>query len=279
MSDHVPLVGLGVCAYAVEGVIVLSACERRVAVRSFAVACVLCVAMLLCLRGGSAAAQLPGGLSAMPARLAFGSLSAVSCVSNTVCTAVGATGMLLLSERWHRARWTVQHVPNPGRTVESRFLGLSCVGRKMCAAVGFSASGAGCSDSQNPSARCAWKPLVEFWNGHKWSIATTPTLRSRNYGFFSVSCVSPDFCMAVGYHGVGPGCGYPGSIKPCTPRMLAERWDGRRWSIKRTVGPGREGVSCTSKGACTAVGGGAAERWNGHGWFSQILPGRPMRDR
>jgi hypothetical protein len=66
---------------------------------------------------------------------------------------------------------------------------------------------------------------------------------------------------------------------------LAERWNGRRWTIQRTPNPGDAqlaGVSCATRTSCTAVGhsntfGPAApvalaERWNGKKWSIQPTP-------
>jgi hypothetical protein len=69
---------------------------------------------------------------------------------------------------------------------------------------------------------------------------------------------------------------------------LAERWNGTRWSIERTLDPGGSvgsslaGVSCTSTATCTAVGsinllppgtpGSLAERWEGSRWSLQTTP-------
>jgi hypothetical protein len=68
---------------------------------------------------------------------------------------------------------------------------------------------------------------------------------------------------------------------------LAERWDGRSWAIQPTPQPPGTlavlyGVSCTSAGACTAVGSyysdssmatlALAERWNGQSWKIQPTP-------
>jgi hypothetical protein len=70
-----------------------------------------------------------------------------------------------------------------------------------------------------------------------------------------------------------------------TDTMLAERWNGRKWSAMRLAHPPGvtnsflTSVSCTSARACTTVGSvygpstGAstvAERWNGSRWTVQV---------
>jgi hypothetical protein len=81
------------------------------------------------------------------------------------------------------------------------------------------------------------------------------------------------------------------SVIPSTdePIPLVEHWNGSNWSIQRTPlhpssdwSGGLSGVSCTSSGACIAVGfgyseisgrlGPLAERWNGSSWSIQRTP-------
>jgi hypothetical protein len=120
--------------------------------------------------------------------------------------------------------------------------------------------------------------LAERWNGKRWSIQPTPTINGGTPditlvpGLEAVSCVSRAACLAVGFYATAGG----------TPSTLAERWNGRRWSIEQAarVGGVLLGVSCASKTACTAVGftfpglSTLAERWNGKRWAIQapVLP-------
>jgi hypothetical protein len=90
-----------------------------------------------------------------------------------------------------------------------------------------------------------------------------------------VSCTSASACIAVG-----------GSTTGTSDEMLAERWNGKVWTIQPTPSPSGAqdtslfGVSCTSASACTAVGYYAsgttslplAERWNGTTWAIQKMP-------
>ena len=79
----------------------------------------------------------------------------------------------------------------------------------------------------------------------------------------AISCTSPNACTAVGESG---------PVNAAV--LLAERWNGTKWTIQPTPPspPGSttvalDGVSCTSHTACTAVGNSEsallAERWNG----------------
>jgi hypothetical protein len=119
--------------------------------------------------------------------------SSVSCTSPSACTAVGwySTGPSLpartLAERWNGTNWSVQRTPDgPGGY---NFLdGISCVSSRECVAVGNTNSTSG---PQPPVA-----PLVELWDGTRWSIEHTPNVGSRFLE--SVSCTSRTICTAVG---------------------------------------------------------------------------------
>jgi hypothetical protein len=92
----------------------------------------------------------------------------------------------------------------------------------------------------------------------------------------SVSCASSTACVAVG--------GF--TDRAGDNLTLAERWDGKRWSIQPTPTPGPKNttiwgdVSCASQNACTAVGWygdsrgvshALVERWDGTRWSVQRL--------
>ncbi len=98
-----------------------------------------------------------------------------------------------------------------------------------------------------------------------WSIQTLASPVVLNEQLSAVSCASRTACVAV-----GSGAGV----------SVAERWNGRRWSLQRTVASqgALSGVSCTARTFCAAVGtaGGRgkplAERWNGRGWSRERTP-------
>jgi hypothetical protein len=114
--------------------------------------------------------------------------------------------------------------------------------------------------------------------------------------FSSVSCVTRRDCMAVGAINNPTG----------EEAMLAEHWNGNRWSAQRLPSPPKltvaqlAGVSCPSRRTCVAVGGyfnasrhgvgigfhawgsglAAAERWDGRRWSIEhpANPGGWRRD-
>ena len=204
---------------------------------------------------GSSAARWNGStwsLEPTPKLASAGGLSAVSCASATACLAVGygpgRNGNYgTLGERWAGTTWSVQRTPTPGG-LEDWLWGVSCASAVGCAAVGDFVA-----DTSYDT-----EPVVERWNGRRWSMQRTPALPPSpasllGYGNLShVSCAATNACMAVGT------INYPEAAGPTT--VLAERWDGSRWTIQATENPGTatsselNGVSCTSAVTCIAVG-------------------------
>jgi len=201
-------------------------------------------------------------------------LKGVSCQSSASCTAVGSytpgkavKGSLVehtLAERWNGTEWTIQTTPNPTEAKDSYLAGVSCTSAEACTAVGRYISSAGKTLA-----------LAERWNGKEWSIQETkiPT-GSESSSLSSVSCTTSEACSAVGHYVNSSGVEVP----------LAERWNGKEWSIQETKIPtgakssSLSSVSCTTSEACSAVGHYVnsssvevplAEGWNGKEWSIQ----------
>jgi hypothetical protein len=120
--------------------------------------------------------------------------------------------------------------------------------------------------------------LAERWNGKHWSIAATPDPGgAAGSELSSVSCTAAGECSAVG------DC----EKEINHSRTLAERWNGKKWSVQKTRNPTSNpnktllGVSCTSAKSCTAVGDTSGplvwyatlvEHWNGSKWSVQGSP-------
>lgn len=159
-------------------------------------------------------------------------LTAVSCVSASSCEAVGnyrtpASHLVGLAEHWNGVHWTSQPMVNPASTSVS-FNAVSCATSTACEAVG------GYENSLSQTV-----PLVERWNGSKWtrqtvSLGTTP-------GLTAVSCVATTICEAVG-------------------SGVAARWNGSTWSRQAMASPSTGGVfaslgvSCVINVGCESVG-------------------------
>ena len=155
-------------------------------------------------------------------------------------------------------------VPSPNTsTSQNNYLnGVSCVTASYCVAAGYANNG---SFDQT---------LVEQWNGHTWSIVSSPnTSTSQNNDFYDVSCVTASFCVAAGYANNGS-----------FDQTLVEQWNGTAWSIVPSPNTSTSqanylyGVSCVTASFCVAVGSASngsvdqtlAEQWNGAGW--SIVP-------
>jgi hypothetical protein len=161
--------------------------------------------------------------------------------------------------------WTVQPTLPPAGGTLSTLNGVSCPTRDTCTAVGNYVDPTG-----------ATVMLVEHWAKNRWTIQTSPSpVGATSSNLASVSCASLSACTAVGSYTDQTG----------TSLTLAESWNGTQWRIQATppnlpaaTGAQLRSVSCTSAGACTAVGDWAnagaqdnalAERWNGVAWQMQ----------
>jgi hypothetical protein len=201
-------------------------------------------------------------------------LNAVSCVSDTSCTAVGeylnTSGIrrtLILS--WNGVSWS--RVASPSVGAHHNFLfGVSCVSDTSCTAVGAYTNISKID-----------RTLIESWNGVSWSRVASPNVGSNHNDLFAVSCVSGTSCTAVGdYVNTGK-----------IDRTLIESWNGVSWSRLSSPNVGSNhndlfGVSCVSDTSCTAVGaytntsGWARtliESWNGVSWSRVSSPNAGTR--
>ena len=233
-------------------------------------------------------------------------LNAVSCTSPNACSAVGNNSVgQVMAERWNGASWSVQPVPAPAGAPISFLTGVSCTSAVACTAVGAILDSSGNNSLGT---------VAEQWNGTTWTLQRSSTSQSPGYFLGAVSCTSASACTAVGNTDTGllaersdgktwtvqsavtpPGTERNGDFfsgvscstpSACTavglvfgpgPSIVAERWDGKQWTIQPTpnipgvydmAGPA---VSCPILSTCTAVGGyrndgpgvTLAEQWNG----------------
>jgi hypothetical protein len=92
-------------------------------------------------------------------------LTGVSCVSRSICVAVGGIATAKTSQAaaltWNGAKWTVTKVPGPGAGKVSIFYGISCPAAGNCTAVGETAKPTGLMGSQ----------FAGHWNGGTWKLA------------------------------------------------------------------------------------------------------------
>lgn len=129
------------------------------------------------------------------------------CSSSSACLAVGVSDSFHpLSQRWNGSGWNATTMPR----LNGELLGVACVRRTDCVAVGDATSTSGQS-----------VVLGERWNGSKWA-----TMRSRGPAeaalvtLESAACTGASNCWAVGTYLRGPYL-YP----------LIEHWNGGAWSV------------------------------------------------
>ncbi len=206
-----------------------------------------------------------------PSGATYSALAGVTCTAPRACVAVGSyendSGKhVTLAEAWNGEQWNITPTPNPGR-VASFLFGLSCTSSRACTAVGYYLRGA-----------VKVAAFAERWNGKRWMIESMPmpaeAVKTLLYG---VSCTTANACTAVGSYEDRAG----------RSLTLAERWNGKRWTIEFTPTPAGAvasvlySVSCSAASVCSAVGpyrnsGGKqstlAERWNGDRWSVQHTP-------
>lgn len=147
-------------------------------------------------------------------------------------------------------------------TTSRQFSGVSCVSWTFCVAVGGS--------TRLPDSSTT--PLAQRWNGASWRAMPIPHAGAASQ-LSSVSCVSKNFCAAVGKNQSNP---------------LIELWNGSSWRAAPSWVPASgvslslTGVSCVRASFCLAIGttddeGGGkyaiwSTRWNGHKWLRAATP-------
>ena len=187
-----------------------------------------------------------------------GELESVSCTSATACIAVGTTyaetGPAPLAESWNGTQWSLMKTPAAGAGAEeTELLADSCGSAQSCVAVGVSVS-----------YEDVGSPLIESWNGTKWSLDESAPTSAVNLGLTGVSCTSGTSCMATGYS----------FDRLDSPVAFSEVWNGTTWAAAKipsgSGGTVLYGLQCSSASSCVTVGGdgnGAlAERWDGKAW-------------
>ena len=165
----------------------------------------------------------------------------LSCTSPTWCMAIGenteAGEPTVHISIWNGVKWSTQPTAYPG-VVQS----LSCTSSTTCVMVG----------TQPKLAWQEYSGLARVWNGSKWTSSSPGAGR-----FEDVSCLEPNWCLAVGYTGSYEKEGF---ILP--PVHVASRWDGSKWTVENPPLPARvtashaselTAVSCKGTG-CTTVG-------------------------
>jgi hypothetical protein len=169
------------------------------------------------------------------------SLNAVSCTFATACVAVGTRGNLTLTEHWNGSSWSASPNTVPGAQ-SNRLGGVSCTSPSACEIVG-----------QDTVLGPTVLTLGAFSPGNaSLFLQKTPSPGRTVSLLQGDSCTgTPEQCWAVGTFDTFRG----------TRVTLGEFWDGFQWNFENTPDPNQgfspsllNSVSCTSNGACVAVG-------------------------
>jgi hypothetical protein len=129
------------------------------------------------------------------------SLNEVRCTSPKQCVTIGFTAAsakgpsIAYSEVWNGKHWKVEGVPVPPKMHHdpnaTDLNDLACPAASQCVAVGGVTSITG--GLSIPS------PMIETWNGSKWTIADLNLTVSGPLTLQDVSCLSATRCAVVGY--------------------------------------------------------------------------------
>ncbi|MGC1852879.1 MAG: amidase domain-containing protein [Solirubrobacterales bacterium] len=213
-----------------------------------------------------------------------GELKRVSCAASDDCWAIGRTKYASaeqaegktaapLLERWNGSEWQAVAVPKPSGATDAFLEGVSCNSASSCLAVGYYHNG-----SMN-------RPLVEIWNGTKWTAFSGPLPSGASGAYlYGISCSSTSWnsCWAYGRTQITSSEQAEGK----TPAPFFLRWNGGAWQVVVAPKPEGatdaflEGVSCRSVNACLAVGryhNGSVdlplvELWDGTKWSAASAP-------
>jgi hypothetical protein len=172
----------------------------------------------------------------------------------------GPIGALI--EHWNGTTWKV--VPNPAaaRNVTS-LRGLTAVSPTDIWAVGY----------QTGLSSGSFVPLVEHWNGKKWSIVPVPA-GNQNSLLDSVT-------SAAGQLWVAGDQTKRGTANTAVP--LIEHWNGKTWTVQRLPHIGNSEVDAIYAASTGDVWAGLAFgafsgskdvllHWNGHAWTAVPIP-------
>jgi hypothetical protein len=179
-------------------------------------------------------------------------LNDVSCLSPTMCVAVGQTYQAAAAAVWDGStwRWSIVKVPNKG-IAYNRLSSVSCTTKTHCVAVGSTQPKAG-----------AVKGLVAVWNGHAWKTFKGPDVTE----YLSVSCMSKKACAVLeGY----------------TERSVL-LWNGRRMTgsskMSKSAPSRLSDVACPSQRWCVVTSVEGAFVWDGRTWKRAKMPtGMPKK--
>jgi hypothetical protein len=207
-----------------------------------------------------------GGLVDVSARTA-GDAWAVGYRCSRASCAGGGFGERALTLHWDGATWKAIPTANPG-TATDRLNAVAAIAKDDVWAIG----------DASDEGRYLHHPLLEHWNGTRWTAFPGPRFSDRKDIHLSgLSAVGPGDVWALGHVCFGDvGCGGAPRERP-----VVLHWDGAHWSVVRTAhlsafSSSLEAVTAISRSLVWAVGDRSRtretnsqpliERWNGSAW-------------
>ncbi len=136
---------------------------------------------------------------------------------------VGSEGRHGIAERWDGSRWTMSPLAEPSTNAWS-LEGVEALSPTDVWVVGFMRLGEKLADG--------FGPLVEHWNGSRWSVEPTPPVPPSVPGDIpyarldAVAASGPSDVWAVGEASVSPPA--------AATDTLVEHWDGVKWTVATT---------------------------------------------
>lgn len=215
---------------------------------------VWCLAIAMSLTATAAAQTSIFSFQKTPNPNAHGNtLNAVAALSTSDAWAVGfkndnnLNGARTLTQHWDGAKWSTVPSPNPGSTpacdgfnTGNVLTGVATVATDDIWAVGYAFS---CTTF-------FLKPMVQHWDGVKWSVVRTPKLNTNENALFNgVVALAANDIYAVGSQPAKNGA----------VLTLIEHWNGTAWSVVSSPNANRTGnvlnsVSANSPTDIWAVG-------------------------
>jgi hypothetical protein len=169
-------------------------------------------------------------------------LAAVSCDAPDDCWAVGqvshGSAYRPLVEHYRRGRWQVVATPKVGR--DAVLSAVACPSASECYTVGSAAA----------NDRSPLRPLIERWNGTRWSRRADAFRGRLHAALLGVACPTVSRCYAAG--NVYPKVGIAGP--PYVEQLRAGHWRPAARPGRSNLDVEMGGISCSSPAACTAVG-------------------------
>ncbi len=194
-------------------------------------------------------------------------LYAVTAVSANDIWAVGSdfSRYHTLVEHWNGTTWSIVPSPNANSS-DNELYGVQALSSTDVWAVGSTSKNFG-----------GYQPLIEHWNGSKWSITSGPHPGGQSGSqLYAVSPIAPNDVWAVGY------------VQEQSEQTLTEHWNGKKWSVIASpdISQGshilRSVVALSAKDVW-AVGyvvdtGSLLLHWNGTSWSVVKSPDSTLFD-